>query len=488
MEHAKTENQRLREQVAANLDNDGVQQLRMLEQRVYQLRGERERLSYELERLRGIEQDNRLGNLRLKQLSDAERSFEVICVGYQARIDELNGHYQKLIQDRPDPTRPLFRRCVAVDDDPVYAQPAVLAAEEPDLATLATDLQSAMFKQKRLAYRRNDLCLLLGGLAMSRLHLLEGMSGIGKTSLPRALGEVLGWECEVIEVQAGWRDSTDLFGHHNTFERRFEESPFLQALYRAQTVRHRDQPFLIVLDEMNLSRPEQYFSVVLSKLENDDGEPIQLVTDPGARPPRLLPNGTSITFPDNVWFLGTANQDESTVEFADKTYSRAHVLELPSRRPWVASGAADVPPFGLHAMRAAFDHAGRRHRGELKKAQDFLAALADPLEQHARAFVGPRLDAQLTDFVPVVVAAKAGAEPDEQRQYDDAGQDGTALAIDHFLATKVFRPLRGRYGVLVDDLRRLEEAVEEQWATHHLAGKPARIRRLLDDVLRQQGA
>ncbi|GAA3300806.1 hypothetical protein GCM10020218_093330 [Dactylosporangium vinaceum] len=74
---------------------------------------------------------------------------------------------------------------------------------------------------------------------MSRLHLLEGMSGIGKTSLPVALAKALGTECAVVEVQAGWRDRTDLFGHHNTFERRFEESEFLQALYLAQTPRYR---------------------------------------------------------------------------------------------------------------------------------------------------------------------------------------------------------------------------------------------------------
>ena len=68
----------------------------------------------------------------------------------------------------------------------------------------------------------------------------------------------------IIEVQAGWRDRHDLFGHYNTFERRFQEEPFLLALYKAQTPRYRDRPFFIVLDEMNLARPEQYFSVLLS--------------------------------------------------------------------------------------------------------------------------------------------------------------------------------------------------------------------------------
>ena len=38
---------------------------------------------------------------------------------------------------------------------------------------------------------------------MSRLHLLQGISGIGKSSLPRAFADAIGGLCKTVSVQAG---------------------------------------------------------------------------------------------------------------------------------------------------------------------------------------------------------------------------------------------------------------------------------------------
>ena len=106
---------------------------------------------------------------------------------------------------------------------------------------------------------------------MSRLHILQGISGTGKTSLPlafaRAMGDRQASNCKLIEIQAGWRDRQDLIGYFNAFEGRFYESDFFKAIYEAQTPLYRDQIYIVLLDEMNLSRPEQYFADFLSKLE-----------------------------------------------------------------------------------------------------------------------------------------------------------------------------------------------------------------------------
>ncbi|MFX7243002.1 restriction endonuclease, partial [Acinetobacter baumannii] len=67
-----------------------------------------------------------------------------------------------------------------------------------------------------------------------------------------------------------WRDRDDLLGHYNAFERRFYEKDCLQALYKAQTPRWEDTCNVILLDEMNLSRPEQYFAEFLSALEKNN--------------------------------------------------------------------------------------------------------------------------------------------------------------------------------------------------------------------------
>ncbi|WP_091075826.1 AAA family ATPase [Micromonospora nigra] len=487
MERLRAQNAELRDKLAARIGDEDLDRLRWLEQQNRELNTAREQLSYELQELRGAALADRINNLQVKQLADAERHFEVLTRGYEGRIAELRSAIDALYQDRPDPGTPLFPRCVAMDDDPALDEPGEVSGDLPDLAGFARSLQTTMFAEHDRAYRLNDICVLLGGLAMSRLHLLEGMSGIGKTSLPRALAGALGTDCAVIEVQAGWRDRTDLFGHHNTFERRFEETEFLQALYRAQTPRHRDRPFFIVLDEMNLSRPEQYFSVLLSKLENDDGVPIQLVTRGDGRAPRQLVGGTSIVLPPNVWFIGTANQDESTLEFADKTYNRAHLMELPAQRPRLDRRPVPaLPPYGTDTLRRAFKQARRAHREDEKAVLAFVEYLTGDLQEHGRALLGPRVEKQLRAFTPVVVAARQGDPTGEQPEYGDADQDGRSLAADHFLAMKVLRTVRGRYDVTVTGLGKLREAIRTAWDLHKMAGEPVRCVRLLDDEVHRR--
>ena len=75
---------------------------------------------------------------------------------------------------------------------------------------------------------------------MSQLHILQGISGTGKTSLATAFAKAVGGVCTTIPVQAGWRDRADLLGHYNAFEKRYYERNTLQAIYRAQTEAYDD--------------------------------------------------------------------------------------------------------------------------------------------------------------------------------------------------------------------------------------------------------
>lgn len=487
LEQLRDENEDLRDKLAARLDDDSLDRLRRLEDENHELRSKREQLEYQLQEMHNAAVANKINNLQVQQLKDAEHHFEVVTRGYQTRIKELQGDIAVLYQQREDPNSPLFPKCVDMDDDPWLSQADPVRDDQPNLSDLAKSLQATMLARRDLSFRFNDICTTLGGMAMSRLHLLEGMSGIGKTSLPIALAEALGTHCAVIEVQAGWRDRTDLFGHHNTFDKRYEESEFLQALYMAQTKRYQNLPFFIVLDEMNLSRPEQYFSVVLSKLENEDREPIQLVTSGSGRPPSLMSGGTSIDLPHNVWFVGTANQDESTLEFADKTYNRAHLMELPAKHPVLARSSAKETAYSYRALCNAFGTARSRYRAERDSALAFTRSLENDLYEAGRVRMSPRVEAQLKDFVPVVVAARKGEGSDEDGgDYDDETQNGLALAVDHFVATKLLRRLRDRYDAKVERIESLRDTVSARWSEHpDLVGDPVRCLRVLDDELRR---
>ncbi|WP_258952760.1 AAA family ATPase [Lentzea californiensis] len=487
LESLRTANSELQNQIAARLNDDDLARLRSAEERNRELSNERERLSLELQQLKGNVLANSINNLKVRQLEDAEHHYEVMSRGYHSRIAELHRTIETIYKDRPDPRSPLFPQCVSMDDNAMLNDPGVVLDDAIDLSSFTRNLQSTMFRESERAYRVNDIAVFLGGLAMARLHLLEGMSGIGKTSLPKAFAAALHTDCAIVEVQAGWRDRTDLFGHHNTFEHRFEESDFLQALYRAGTPRYRDRPFFIVLDEMNLSRPEQYFSVLLSKLENDDGKAMQLVSSSAGRPPALFENGIGLRLPDNVWFIGTANQDESTLEFADKTYNRAHLMELPSHRPWVPQqNSGSVQPYSSDALYKAFSKAQEVHKDAVKKVRQLVDDLSGDLWEQGRVQMSPRVEEQLRKFVPVVVAAWQGQHLSEHYDYGDADQDGLALAADHFLAYKVLRAIRGRYDVTPERIEALQESVLLHWEANGMAGLPTRSTRVFDEERRRR--
>jgi AAA domain (dynein-related subfamily) len=491
LEKVTEENREFRDKLAARLDDDTLDRLRRLEEQNHQLNAERERLEYELRELQGTQLADRISNLQVQQLSDAQEQFDIIRRGYEMRIAELRGALSEVVDGRADPTEPLFPKCVALDDDPELQVTGHLIDDEiPDLRRLARELQGAMWQRSGRAYCLDDVCGVLGGLAMSQLHLLEGPSGIGKTSLPLALADALGTGCAVIEVQAGWRDRYDLFGHYNTFERRFTEEPFLLALYKAQTPRYRDRPFFIVLDEMNLARPEQYFSVLLSKLETRDTAPIELVPVATGRKPRWLDaSGTGISLPGNVWFVGTANQDESTLEFADKTYNRSYVLELSSERPHV-TGRGQVQPYSVRALREAFVQAGRQHGDKLERVKDLLADLKEDLYEVGRIQLHPRLEKQLGRYVPVVIAAFGADAADAVGAHADGGRiDPVALAADQFLASKLLHQLHSRFEVTPEGIGRLQENIEEYyWPGRFPGTEPLRCRRVLADELRRRKA
>ena len=329
--------------------------------------------------------------------------------------------------------------------------------------------------EKELHYSAEDVRSFLGGLAMSRLHLLQGISGTGKTSLPLAFARAIGAGSALVEVQAGWRDRQDLIGHFNTFERRFYESEFLQALYRAKTPQYRDTPFIVILDEMNLSHPEQYFADLLSALEQDPHRRrLVLMTaavDPA--PKLLIEGGTKLPLPPNVWFVGTANHDETTKDFADKTYDRAHVMELPrNRKAFTREEFQPQQPVSMAALQQAFDGARETHGREAGQAYSFLEQrLGGILGRRFRVGWGNRLERQMGFFVPVVVAA--------------GGSVGEAT--DHILATKLLRKIRDRHDNRPEDIIALRDHVQTEWKKLDRDAGPVRSVELLNQELRRLG-
>ena len=186
------------------------------------------------------------------------------------------------------------------------------------------------------------------------LTILAGVSGTGKTLLPCAYARIMGMHTLTLAVQPRWDSPQDMFGFYNYLERRYKATDLARALILMDThnftngefpeldgKRIQNRMLLVLLDEMNLARTEYYFSEFLSKLElrrqvKDPTKPedrqqaeIELETGPGTNRRIRLWVG------ENVFFVGTMNEDETTQTLSDKVLDRANVLRFgrPSEQP-----------------------------------------------------------------------------------------------------------------------------------------------------------
>ena len=413
----------------------------------------------------------------LEALRDQKRSLESVNALLHETNQQLRQEVGTLVKGVEGKSP--FPSCTAMDFDRDLQTAPETDDQVPDLVKFARYVQHRMARDpntsKELHYSLEDVRSFLGGLAMSRLHLLQGISGTGKTSLPLAFARAVGADSALVEVQAGWRDRQDLIGHFNTFERRFHESEFLQAMYRAKCPANQDRPFIIVLDEMNLSHPEQYFADLLSALEQDQHrQRLVLMTAAVDPAPKLLTDGgTKLMVPSNVWFVGTANHDETTRDFADKTYDRAHVMELPrTREKFTPETFQPRNPISLRALECAFESAIDAHRDNAAEAYEFLEKqLGDTLGRRFRVGWGNRLELQINRYLPVVVAA--------------GGSVGEAT--DYILTTKLLRKIRDRHDNRPEDIVALRDRVLTDWSQIDQETKPVRSLKLLANELHRLG-
>ena len=238
-------------------------------------------------------------------------------------------------------------------------------------------------------------------MATSKLIILEGISGTGKTSLPYAMGKFFNYDANICSVQPSWKDRSELIGYYNEFTKKFNETEFLKALY---TSIYRKDVNLIVLDEMNLARIEYYFAEFLSVMEmpNVNEWKIELINSYSDTDPKFVQNG-KILIPQNVIFFGTANNDDSTFTISDKVYDRAISLFFDNKGiPF----EADVQ----ESINLNYDQLERLYREAQEnypvseKLLDKFAELDDFVIAKFKLAFGNRILKQLKIFIPTYVA------------------------------------------------------------------------------------
>jgi hypothetical protein len=283
--------------------------------------------------------------------------------------------------------------------------------EETDKITLPETVKKFVnFSASRLKlyYTERIISLFFAGLASSKIVILEGISGTGKTSLPYAMAKFFENNAHIISVQPSWRDRAEIVGYLNEFTKRFNETDFLKSLY--ETIYREDVNF-IVLDEFNLARVEYYFAEFLSILEMPDPSEwkIDLVAESKSADPVHVIEG-KITVPQNVWFVGTANKDDSTYTITDKVYDRAIALEFNNKATPINPPDTDPAHMSFEYLNQLFDEAVENHPVS-KEILDKFSQLDKFVRKTFKVSFGNRIMKQVYRFVPVFVAC-GGTEVD----------------------------------------------------------------------------
>jgi hypothetical protein len=238
-----------------------------------------------------------------------------------------------------------------------------------------------------------------------------------------------------VPVQSSWKDRNDLLGFYNDFKKQYKETEFLKALYTATS--DPNNIYVIVLDEMNLSRIEYYFADLLSVLEKPDVEDwkIELISDYASITqnqeawPSLISEG-KLQISDNTWFVGTANKDDSTFIITDKVYDRSVVLTFDKKGEKERVASAQPIKMNNEDFQRLLARAEKfTDTTSEARFRKMLSTLDEQVRELFQITFGNRIANQLKKFVPVYLAC--GGTVDE--------------AVDVMFSRKVLRKLEGIY-------------------------------------------
>ena len=295
---------------------------------------------------------------------------------------------------------------------------------------------------------------------MSPLVVLAGISGTGKSELPKNYAIYGGMHFLSIPVKPDWDSPASLFGYYNSIEKRFEATELLRAMWQMDNS-YNNHMLMVLLDEMNLAHPEQYFADILSKLETSRGyetAEYDILLGGGESPER-------IKIGSNILWTGTMNEDETTKGLSDKVIDRSTLITFPRPRK-LRSRGTDVQPqkssFTLttdiwQSWCSATKFGDEVMEAKIEKYKDAVESINDSMSRMGRNLghrVWQSIEAYIRNYPEVI--AKAGNELVSalDRAFNDA------------VACKVMPKLRGveTKGPNEDDLNRIGQIIDENAA------------------------
>lgn len=453
--------------------------------------------------------EERLSELRLS-LHNADAYILEINT-YKAQIDSSKAREKSLLRtvadlhetinqlkDEEKAKQSAFEQTKHMDDDLELANRKLRYSRPNSLKEMVEYLQKYMANAKDpkpFYYDQKTIRTFMAGLNMSLLSILQGISGTGKTSLPREIAKALVAGAEgytgkddngnrnepyrICAIQSGWRDNMDLMGFYNNFEKKYKETDFFKALYLAAQPKYKNTLFLIILDEMNLSHPEHYFADFLSLMEQSTGDRYVKINADEELLPKLF-KGRQMQLPPNVRFIGTANHDETTLDFAPKTYDRSNVMVMETNdkdkiKKEIQAAKTGNPTsrdrlsIDYHWLQEQFTEAEEQFYGRYDEFDKFIKnpTLCGWLNSRGIG-VGNRFDEQARKFICAYIAL---------------GTDTTeclAEAADHLITSRLFRSLKNRYDLTADNLEDFQKKYSKLFSETFRNQEPVEGNKLLN--------
>jgi 5-methylcytosine-specific restriction protein B len=265
-------------------------------------------------------------------------------------------------------------------------------------------LNAGLFFDDKISLR------LVASILTKPFVILTGLSGSGKTKLAQAFAM---WICEnedqycIVPVGADWTNREPILGYPNALEAGkyvVPENGALQLIIDASN--DSDNPYFLILDEMNLSHVERYLADFLSAMESS--EEIPLHSDMGDWKDSIP---SKIKLPKNLFIIGTVNIDETTYMFSPKVLDRANVIEFRVSENEMESYLKNYKPLDLDLLKSKGANMGKsfveiaaaKHTTsvEAEEMNTALIAFFSELKKSGAEF-GYRSAAEIIRFVSIV--------------------------------------------------------------------------------------
>lgn len=272
----------------------------------------------------------------------------------------------------------------------------------------------------------------------TQMTVLAGISGTGKSQLPRQYAAGMGIGFLQVPVQPRWDSPQDLMGFYNYIEGRFRPTDLARAMFALDEQNNReavkDRLLMVLLDEMNLARVEYYFSDFLSRLESRParGRETDQTLRKDAEIELEIPKAQMRIFPGyNLLFAGTMNEDESTQSLSDKVVDRANVMRFgaPKTIAKTAVEGADQTPEALSRSTWARWCGRGLHASDQSRAEVQVNEMLTLMQDFGKPF-GHRLGR--------AILAYAGAYPEAE-----GVADRLSIALADQIEMRLLPKLRG---------------------------------------------